>query len=122
HNSASEVKAWIEDAGDCASCRITTHHSGKAGLEINDELRVNERGNRSKVNMPKVCAQSEAFDPFRTVNRPVRPFIGDLRLQEGISTLDYLNRGAIGCQSLRIGKAVFPEGGETFSSCWRQIG
>ena len=61
------------------------HQPGKAALEIDDELWVNERRNRSKVNMPKVSAQREALDPFRTVNRAIRPFIGDLRLQERVS-------------------------------------
>ena len=98
------------------------HQAGKAVLEIENELRVNERRDRSKVNMPKICAQRKAFDPFRTVNRPVGPFIGDLRLQEGISTLDYPDRGVIGCQSLRVAKTVAPKAGETFGSRWCKIG
>src|SRR5207248_8414571 len=42
HNSASEIKARIEDFGDCASCRITAHRPGEAVLEIENKLRANE--------------------------------------------------------------------------------
>ena len=36
--------------------------------------------------MPEVSAQRKTFDPFRTVNRSISPFVGDLRLQVGVST------------------------------------
>src|SRR5207249_575783 len=103
------------------SCRITTDQPGKAVLEINNKLRVNERRNRSKVDMPKVRAQGKPSYPFRTVNRPVRPFVSDLRLQIGVSSHDDPDRSSWRCQSLRIAKLV-GERGEAFGPCWRKVG
>ncbi len=78
--------------------------------------------------MPKVRAQRKAFDPFRTINRSVGPFIGDLRLQIGVSPLADPNSSSVrskriaGCRVyLRIVKLVGdPE--EVFEPCWRKIG
>src|SRR6476646_3129097 len=97
------------------------HQAGEAVLEIENELRVNERRNRSKVNMPKVRAQREAFDPIRTINRSVGPFIGDLRLQIGVSPLDDPNTSSVRSQSLRIAKE-FGDRQEAFRPCWRKVG
>ena len=47
--------------------------------------------------MPKISAQGKTSDPFRTVNRSIRPFVGNLRLQEGIPGQEYPDRGAVGC-------------------------
>ena len=64
--------------------------------------------------MPKISAQGKASDPFGTVNHSIRPFIGDLRLQERVSDDVYSDGGAGGCQSLRIvkmaGKISVPAG------------
>ena len=42
-----------------------------------------------------MCHQSalsrQTFQPFRAVNDPVRPFIGDFRLQQRISTNAFLD-------------------------------
>src|SRR5882724_4513247 len=97
------------------------HQPGEAALEIEDELRANERGNRSKVNMPKVRAQREAFEPFRSVNRSVGPFVSNLRFEERISNHDDRNTRAIRSQSLRIVKIV-GERSEAFRPCWRKVG
>ena len=34
--------------------------------------------------MPPVSAHCQTLEPLRTVNQPIRPFIGDLWLQFGI--------------------------------------
>src|SRR5882724_11009397 len=97
------------------------HQPGEAALEIEDELRANERGNRSKVNMPKVRAQREAFEPFRRVNRSVGPFVSNLRFEERISNHDDRNARSIRSQSLWIVKIV-GEGGEAFGASRCKIG
>src|SRR5213080_4403466 len=52
--------------------------------------------------MPKVSAQGKTFDPVRTVNGSIRPFISDLWLQERISGHDYSDGGVAGGQPLGI--------------------
>src|SRR5437762_7586857 len=71
--------------------------------------------------MPKVRAQGKAFDPFWTVNRSVGPFIGDLRLQIGVSSHDDPNESSIRSQSLRIAKK-FGERSEEFGACRSKVG
>src|SRR5439155_9453445 len=121
HDCPGQVQVGIDDLGDCASCRITTHQPGEAVLEIDNELRANERRNRSQINMPKVRAQGKAFDPFWTVNRSVGPFIGNLRLQIGVSSHDDPNESSIRSQSLRIAKK-FGERSEEFGACRSKVG
>src|SRR5207249_11702881 len=41
HDCPGQVQVGIDDPGDCASCRLTTHQSGEAVLEINNELWAN---------------------------------------------------------------------------------
>src|SRR5207249_849363 len=77
--------------------------------------------NRSKVDMPKVSAQGKTFDPVRTVNRSIRPFISDLWLQERISGRDYPDRGAIGSQALGIVKIAGNQG-QTLLPCRCKVG
>src|SRR5256885_3955753 len=73
-------------------------------LEINDELGVNKRSNRTQVDMPEVSTQRKPLDPFRTVNRSISPFVSDLRLQVGVSTYDHRNARSFRSQSLGIAK------------------
>src|SRR5947199_4936303 len=79
HDGAGEVQVGADDARDCASCWITNHQPGKLALTIDNESQVDSCRNGSKVDMPKISAEGETRDPFRTVNRSVRPFVGDLR-------------------------------------------
>src|SRR5207244_8340456 len=60
-------------------------------------------------------------DPFRTVNRSVGPFIGDLRLQIGVSSHDDPNESSIRSQSLWIAKK-FGERSEEFAACRSKVG
>src|SRR4029077_302798 len=43
--------------------------------------------------MPEISVQGKTSDPFRTVNRSIRPFVGNLRLQEGVSLDEYPDSG-----------------------------
>src|ERR1700675_3691708 len=104
HDSTSEVQVWIDELSDCASCWITSYQPGKAVLEINDELLVNERSNRTQVDMPVVSTQSKTLDPFRTVDRSVSPFVSDLRLQVGVPTYEDRNLGSSRSQSTWVVK------------------
>ena len=47
--------------------------------------------------MPEISAQGKTSDPFRTVNRSIRPFVGNLRLQERVPGQEYPDCGAVGC-------------------------
>src|SRR5262249_28703997 len=47
---------------------------------LNNELCAEKRCYRSHIDMPPICAEGKALDPFRTVNCPVGPFISHLRL------------------------------------------
>src|SRR5437870_8608820 len=49
------------------------------------------RYERSQINMPPVAAHGHALEPFRAVNNPIRPLIGDFWLQQGISTNAFLD-------------------------------
>src|SRR6266536_3622489 len=71
--------------------------------------------------MPKIRAQRKTVNPFRTVYRSVGPFIGDLRLQIGVSSLDDPNESSWRSQSLRIAKQV-GERSEEFGACRSKIG
>ena len=71
--------------------------------------------------MPKVRAQGEAFEPFRSVNRSVGPFISNLGFKERISNREDWHASSISSQSLRIVKIV-GEGGEAFGASGRKIG
>src|SRR5207248_10536972 len=46
--------------------------------------------------MPEISAQGKTPDPFRTVNRSIRPFVGNLWLQERVSLDEYSDRGVDG--------------------------
>src|SRR6266850_7345603 len=67
--------------------------------------------------MPKISAQGKASDPFRTVNRSIRPVIGNLRLQERVPGDEYPDCGTLGCRSRWIEKIE-----ENFGPCWRKVG
>src|SRR5256885_15575596 len=58
-------------------------------IKVNSELRPEEGGDRSHINMPPIRGERQALDPFRAVNEPVRPFVGHLRLEVGISYIEY---------------------------------
>ena len=46
--------------------------------------------------MPPIGAYRQALEPFRAVNQSVGPFIGDFRLQVGISDLALLDLASVG--------------------------
>jgi hypothetical protein len=69
--------------------------------------------------MPKVSVQGKTFDRFRTVNGSVRPFIGDLRLQERVSFDDYPDRTGLVGQLLWIVKLA--ERYDKLGACWRKV-
>src|SRR5712671_1486539 len=87
---------------------------------IDDELPTGHRGKRSKVNMPEIGAEREAFDPFRSVNRSVGPFIGNLRIEKRVSTQEEPNGSSWRRQSLRIVKKTGWE--EEFGAGRRKVG
>ena len=58
---------------------------------VENELRSENRRNRSHVDMPPIGAYRQALEPFRAVNEPVGPFISDFGLQVGISELVLLD-------------------------------
>ena len=68
---------------------------------VENELRSEKRRNRSHVDMPPIGAYRQALEPFRAVNHSVGPFIGNFRLQVGISDLAllhlHISRIAGGC-------------------------
>src|SRR4029453_8776829 len=84
HNGFGNIQRPVQDALDRASL-ITNDKPWELALMIDNELRANVAAGISKVDMPPVCAHSKAFDPLRSVNRSVRPFIGGLRQQERVS-------------------------------------
>src|SRR5437660_3526854 len=80
---ACEVFVRINDEDDWS--RFTRNHwrttDNQAGdVIINSELRAEEGGDRSHINMPPIRGERQALEPFRAVNGPVRAFIGHLRL------------------------------------------
>ena len=77
------------EAAEYRRRRRPKYQAGKIGLD--NELRAEGRDERSQINMPPIRAQRQALEPFRAVNDPVRPFIGDFRLQQGISTNAFLD-------------------------------
>src|SRR4029453_15888790 len=79
-DSASKIQAWIQHLGDCARCWIANNQSGKAFLEINDELWCDRRNNRTQVDMPEVSTQCKTLNPLRAVNSSISPFVRNLRL------------------------------------------
>src|SRR5205823_7844793 len=58
--------------------RTTENQTGD--IVVDDELKTEERRDRSHVDMPPIGAKREALEPFRAINSTIRPFIGDLRL------------------------------------------
>ena len=88
---------------------------------IDNELRVDGGRNRSKVDMPKISAQGKTFDPFRAVDDSVRPFIGNLRLQERVSLGDYPDPGAGLGQILWIA-SIIGNRRETLGPCRGKVG
>ena len=58
--------------------RTTDNQTGD--IILDNELRAEERRDRSHINMPPIRAERQALEPFRAVNGPVRPFVGHLRL------------------------------------------
>ena len=56
-----------------------------------NEIRTENRGNRSHVDMPPVGAYRQALEPFRAVNQSVGPFISDFRSQVRIADLAFLD-------------------------------
>ena len=87
---------------------------------IDDELPTGHSGKRSEVNMPEIGAQREAFDPFRSVNRSVGPFIGDLRIEERVPGQQEPSASSWRRQSLRIVKKTGGE--EEFGAGRRKVG
>ena len=60
-------------------------------LMIENELRSENRRNRSHVDMPPIGAYGQALEPFRAVNQSVGPFVGNFRLQVRIADLALLH-------------------------------
>ena len=58
---------------------------------LDNELRTENRGNRSHVDMPPIGAYGKALEPFRAVNQSVGPFVSDFRLQVRIADLAFLD-------------------------------
>src|SRR6266576_4114332 len=85
---------------------------------IDDEIPTRHIGKRSKVNMPKISAQGKTSDPFRTVNRSIRPIIGNLRLQERVPVDEYLDY--VDGLSLWIVKRAGGE--EAYDACRSKVG
>src|SRR5207302_6976965 len=77
-------------------------------------------GKRSKVNMPGISAQGKTSDPFRTVNCSIRPFVGNLRIEERVSSQEEPNASSWRRQSLRIVKKTGGE--EEFGAGRRKVG
>src|SRR5207248_2373901 len=71
---------------------------------IDDEIPTGHIGKRSKVNMPEISAQGKTSDPFRTVNCSIRPFVGNRRIEERVSTQEEPSASSWRRQSLRIVK------------------
>src|SRR5437764_10479131 len=71
---------------------------------IDDEIPTRHIGKRSKVNMPEISAQGKTSDPFRTVNCSIRPFVGNRRIEERVSTQEEPSASSWRRQSLRIVK------------------
>ena len=100
-NCACKIFVGIDDQDDRAQLtrswrRTTDNQTGD--IVLNNELRAEEGCDRPHINMPPIRAERQALDPFRTVNGPVRPFIGDLRVEVGIS-YNAIFRTAIGLVS-----------------------
>ena len=106
-NRAGKVVVRIDDQRNCAPVWLTIrerrgtrwrrrpkYQAGKIGVD--NELRAERRDERSQINMPPIRAQRKALEPFRAVNDPVRPFIGDFRLQQGISGNAFLDLSGLG--------------------------
>src|SRR5438067_12997894 len=73
--------------------------------------------------MPKISAQGKTCDPFRTVNRSIRPIIGNLRLQERVPGQEYPDCGAVGCLPRSIDKkSIDAVSYENLSPCWCKVG
>src|SRR4029077_8303502 len=101
-NRAREVLVRIDNQRNCAPVWLTIlerrgprwwrrpkYQAGKIGVD--NESRPERRDERSQINMPPICAQGKALEPFRAVNNAVRPFIGDFRLQQGIPSKPFLD-------------------------------
>src|SRR6266516_3196476 len=72
--------------------------------------------------MPKISAQGKTSDPFRTVNRSVRPFVSNLRLQERVSGQEYPDCGAGECFPRWIDKkSIDAVNYENLSTCWLKV-
>src|SRR2546430_12379489 len=84
---------------------------------IDDEIPTRHIGKRSKVNMPKISAQGKTSDPFRTVNCSIRPFVGNRRIEERVSTQEEPSASSWRRQSLGIVKKT---GGEEESGAGRR--
>ena len=103
---ASKVCVWIDNEGDGPNeprrGRRTGYEPRKRVFMIENELRSENRCNRSHVDMPPIGAYGQALEPFRAVNRSVGPFIGNFRLQVGISELAllhlHISRSVRGCE------------------------
>ena len=104
-HGASKVCVWIDDEGDGPNeprrGSRTGYEPRKRAFMIENELRSQNRCNRSHVDMPPIGAYGQALEPFRAVNRSVGPFIGNFRLQVGISELAllhlHISRSVRGC-------------------------
>src|SRR6266576_1041631 len=91
-NRACKVFVRINDEDDWSRFtenRRRTTDNQIGGIKVNSELRAEEGRDRSHINMPPIRSERQALDPFRAVNEPVRPFVGHLRLEVGISYIEY---------------------------------
>ena len=59
---------------------------------LDNELRAEVSDDGSQINVPPIRAERQTLDPLRAVNDPLRPFIGDFRLQVWISTDPYFDK------------------------------
>ena len=83
-NRARKIFVGINDQDDWAQFtrnRLGGRTDNQTGdIILDNELRTEERRDRSHINMPPISAECQALDPFRAVNGPVRPFIGHFRV------------------------------------------
>src|SRR4029077_15445996 len=98
----SKVGVWIDNERGRAKIRSTIGGGASSGrgrrtrdqtrqIMLDNELPSENRRNRAHVDMPPIGPYRQALEPFRAVNQPVGPFIGNFRLQVRIADLALLH-------------------------------